>query len=282
VPRAFSIQQLHASAATPLVMTEEPGDFVGLLRRLSLYSTYLTECYRYLESWNYSPEWNPALSRLYGRAQNRDDFLGFGKNGLPNHDQMGLFPMFVDSKGREYFEVPDREGLAYTMRIPRHQTRANRDLDFPQPYEKIVLRPCGVPVFGFFWDDSSRDIRSISESQELFRIRVGTLANFESASKIYGQAIRATLIDTEGFRDASCLVRIEPHDEREFSQAFRPLQVLREEWNINITDMIKKIKDQSYRLDHVRVQHFFAYMQTEWAHAQKKWTNAKTFSSPLQ
>lgn len=273
LPRTFTLYK----PVNSLVMTDgNPGDFVGLLRRMSLYQTYLYECYKHLESWGYLPEWSTILNKLYGRAKNRDDFLGFGKNGLPNHDQMGLFPIFVDSRGREYFEMPDHDGLVYMMRIPRHETKKHYELDFPQPNDKVALRPLGIPMFPFFWDSLTGDVRSISESQTLFRARVSTLAIHENTNRIYGKTLKVRIANTESFRDASCLVKIDPLDRIEFNYVFHPIQVLREEWNLNIVDLFKATANRAYNVDPVRLMQFVSYLQSTWLDAQQRWVREKT------
>lgn len=276
-------------------MTENlGGDSVGLLNRLSLYPSYLLHMYQRLQERCSSDQWNSVVTRLFGQAKNRDHFLGYGRRKIPGHDQMGLFPMFVDQHGREYFEVPSTNGTEFTVRIPRHLTRRQNarlytpvkdEIQFPDPNEEVVLSPCGLPLFPFYWDSMKNDVRSISEASAtndgLFAKRVQAMVSFEMDSKIYLRSALVRIVEASEHREASCLVRIDHGTNASaFMNLFLPLQVMREEWNLNVSDLFGSL-DRMY-VSVKNVSDFCAYLQSTWVAEAAKWVKEKVVVSTVR
>jgi hypothetical protein len=165
--------------------------------------------------------------------------LGFSKGtNTTTHDQMGYFPLFIDEKGRLYFDY-DVKGLHETdghrdlsvvlaCRLPRNITRTqqhisntylyNRDtvMDHPKPGELLILKPYGVPFWPFQYQNGV-----LSST----RLPYDATKSIESPrQQNLPVVVRAR---DEDHRRGSCLVWIVPDEEAYFRHVLQPIDSLR-------------------------------------------------------
>jgi hypothetical protein len=275
-----------------MVMTDRPGDGVGLLRRLSLYSSCLQDIYYPLRERMHG-DWDVVLNKLFGTLVG-DDFVGYGTRDVPGHDRLGLFPMFMDGLGREFFEVTTiyKPGtlLEFTMRIPRHLTRRqhaeafkyamtppDQELRFPEVNEVLTLKPCGVPIFPFLWRANGTDIVNIlhTDSNWKYVRRFQNVAQLEYQKKIYERSTHVRVVQVAFCREATCLVQIEPIDPKEFHSLFLPIQIQREEFFTAIVELFKNLDPHKGTYNAESVANFCNYMQGPWMDAAVEWVRNK-------
>lgn len=308
MPNSFSLVQFD-STETPgkpfRLAMETHGDAVGLLRRLSVYPSYLNYLsQKFFSAFSAYSDWALVQEKLLG-TKSKDEFLGYGSHRIPNHDQLGWFPMFEDAQGRQYFEHAitnntqprkwlsdqkppghDQETtVSFVVRIPRHKTRKTNanfhgsrqdDMDFPQPGETLTLRLCGLPFFPFYpaMTFAGPDVRSIREegTGQLLDTRYAQMVRLESATSIYQKRIQVKVASTDNHIDAVCSVNLEIINDQ-FRNVYVPAQVLREEWSINITDLFVALA--SHRTDAKRMVGFCDFIHNYWLHTMAKWSRTK-------
>lgn len=276
---------------------------IGLLRKLSIYSTYLRGIYEAYELNSGRPVWSVVTQELFGTTS-KDEFIGYGRFSVPGHDSLGQFPLFRDEQGREYFDgaIGGQEDITIScafgnitmaMRVPRSVTRAHnatvvshakspdQDPAFPQPGEKLKLKIAFIPFLPFYYNRDVQTISSIREEEkrdnnhhiipppdELFNTRYVTLQTNITKHRWYDTVIEAEVVSSDSHRNASCGVELkvasDPHITRVFS-----VQVMREEWCINVKELfIDLIKFDKTGLLTLAV---IDYIKTKWLPAVGRW-----------
>lgn len=280
IPGAFSLRALAPVQVAP--ECDEPGDQVGLFRRMSVYPSYLEAFCTELEFSNQPGcfDWREhVLGKLLGH-KTADEFYGAGRRSLPGHDQLGLFPCYVDQHGRQYFDMVVT-GLSTTaanmvmgLRLPRHLRRVRPDessqrrLEFPVPNETLILRPCGLPIWAFYWSMIKRDVNSIADAQ------AANLALVESQYDIYHAQSQVRVRNTTEERDATCAIELEPLAHEQFWKLYYVLRALRDEWSANCIATFRAML--RWQVPIARVLAFCHYLQQFWVHNVAQWTRKKT------
>lgn len=252
----------------------EPRIHTGMLRRLSLSSNSLMHFAQWAQRNAGSQRaYNEVIYRLLGRGP--DEFLGHGLFSTPGYDNLGQFPVFEDSIGRFYYDaaplLPDRvsTGWTFVVQIPRHITRAqgvpgrqpsfNATIQFPQPDELLILRPCRVPFFPFAFDAKTHSIDTSADPHNRTVVLAGS-------PRLIRLAVRVHSRDNE--RRATCLVSMEPDDPESFQKVYGNVQMLRELYYEAVqrffTDAI------AHEYEPTLVLEFIHYLKHDWLPALRK------------
>ncbi len=187
------------------------------------------------------------LDALFGTNPAGDEFLGYGRRAAPGANELGLFPMFMDGEGRCYFDgrLQDVVEDAATVSITRCVTFAMRKKvlqswqhqqqqpRFPSIGQRVVLRPCGMPVFPFCWVPLPQQdvLSSVLQSAPLLNVLRRYAHIFASTS-----CWRVRSMDQE--RDASCTITLLLEScqgvEDFFFDVYEPLHTMRLQWSMNV------------------------------------------------
>lgn len=294
--------KLPPESVLPLSVSIEPltgfttsSKGVGLLRKLSLYFAYLKSVYSRLEMMSSRPGWDMVTEELFG-VTSPDEFLGHSAYDVPAHDSLGHFPLFRDTKYREYFDgcvgnPKESFSIDYNsrvlklgMRIPRQFTRAHsspgeatrhrldQDPAFPRPGEKIKLRVCRIPFFPFYFDKINSRVASIMEegSREMLRMRYISLQTNSNNQQWYTYTYEAVVIRTYSHRDASCAVDIRITDDTALSKIMA-VQVMREEFSMDVTSLFLDLARYDERTGGRYTLALISYIKATWLPALSRW-----------
>lgn len=133
----------------------------GLLRLISANPSELNYFYDFMWTHKKSALTSLIETQLFGR--NDFEFLQTSNNPVPRYDDLGKFPLYIDQKGREYYDASTFSALEYQtledfigtmkngrislfVRIPRkitaqqplHATNESV-IDFPEPNKEVLV-----------------------------------------------------------------------------------------------------------------------------------------------